>query len=438
MGGEGGAVVSEGRVAEAVGTEFKLTSDGEEEEPGLPRDTAVRGGVGSTDATPTGPGSRGAAAWVRAEREAEDAGETKGPVREGVVEVTAPVVVTETERVVVGVAAVGGVVALSRGDWAARNDEPGVTAAPARDGEGDDDVVKAAVDWMIVGAAEGVGSADLGAVLDGAPWADPGRDRVGEAEVCAVVPGRAEAADDVTGVEDADCDVDCVEEEGCVVGVDCVEEDDRVVGVDCVEEDDRVVGVDCVEEDDRVVGVDCVEEGCVVGVGCVDEEDRVEEGCVVGVDCVEGVTCVDEEDRVEGVDCVEGAADAVLGRTGDGDEGVAMTESLARPCAEPGRAEIAEVVVVCAPLVRARVGDAEPGLVGVVVAVVTARIGCDPVDTEVVSAEPDLEEREGLPWPADPTAALAELGRVAWAGEASDIVEVVVSSDEGSAEPGAV
>ena len=29
MGGEGGAVVSEGWVAEAVGTEFKLTSDGD-------------------------------------------------------------------------------------------------------------------------------------------------------------------------------------------------------------------------------------------------------------------------------------------------------------------------------------------------------------------------------------------------------------------------
>ena len=92
MGGEGGAVVSEGRVAEAVGTEVKLTSDGEEEEPGLPRDIAVRGGVGSIDATPTGPGSRGAATWFWAEREAEDAGETKGPMREGVVEVTAPVV----------------------------------------------------------------------------------------------------------------------------------------------------------------------------------------------------------------------------------------------------------------------------------------------------------------------------------------------------------
>ena len=149
MGGEGGAVVSEGRVAEAVGTEFKLTSDGEEEA----HDEAVRGGVGSIDATPNGPGPRSAAAWVRAEQEAEDAGETKGLVREGVVEVTAPVVVTETERVVVGVAAVGGVVALSRGDWAARNDEPGVTAALARDGEDDDDIVKAAVVWIDPGVA---------------------------------------------------------------------------------------------------------------------------------------------------------------------------------------------------------------------------------------------------------------------------------------------
>ena len=50
-------------------------------------------------------------------------------------------------------AAVGGVVALSRGDWAARNDEPGVTAALARDGESDDDVVKAAVDWIDLGVA---------------------------------------------------------------------------------------------------------------------------------------------------------------------------------------------------------------------------------------------------------------------------------------------
>ena len=63
-------------------------------------------------------------------------------------EVTAPVVVTETEWVAVGMAAVGGVVALSRGDWAARNNEPGVTAALARDGEGDDDIVKAAVVWI--------------------------------------------------------------------------------------------------------------------------------------------------------------------------------------------------------------------------------------------------------------------------------------------------
>ena len=132
---------------------------------GLPHDAAVRGGVGSTDATPTGPGSRGAAAWIRAEREAEDAEETKGPVQEGVVEVTAPVVVTETERVVVGVAAVGGVVALSPGDWAARNDEPGVTAALARDGEGDDDVVKAAVDWIDPGVAGMVGGGTVSAAI---------------------------------------------------------------------------------------------------------------------------------------------------------------------------------------------------------------------------------------------------------------------------------
>ena len=136
--------------------EFKLTSDGEEEEPGLPRDTAVRGGVGSLDATPTGPGSRGAAAWVRAEREAEDAGETKGPVREGVAEVTAPVVVTETKWVVVGVAAVGSVVALSRGDWAARNDEPGVTAALACDGE---------VVWIDPGMAGVAGVGTVGAAV---------------------------------------------------------------------------------------------------------------------------------------------------------------------------------------------------------------------------------------------------------------------------------
>ena len=86
-------------------------------------------------------------------------------------EVTAPVVVTETERVVVGVAAVGGVVALSRGDWAARNDEPGVTAALACDGEGDDDIIKAAVVWInpgvasvagVAGVAEGVWQAWLG------------------------------------------------------------------------------------------------------------------------------------------------------------------------------------------------------------------------------------------------------------------------------------
>ena len=165
MGGEGGAVVSEGWVVEVVGTEFKLTSDGEEEEPGLPRDTTVRGGVGSTNATPTGPGSRGAAAWVRAEREVEDTGETKGPVQEGVVVVTAPVVVTETEQVVVGVAAVGGVVALSPGDWAARNDEPGVTAALARDREGDNDVVKAAVDWIDPGVAGVAGGGTVSAAV---------------------------------------------------------------------------------------------------------------------------------------------------------------------------------------------------------------------------------------------------------------------------------
>ena len=80
-------------------------------------------------------------------------------------EVTAPVVVTETERVVVGVAAVGGVVALSRGDWAARNDEPGVTAALARDGEGDDDVVKTAVDWIDPGVAGMVGGGTVSAAI---------------------------------------------------------------------------------------------------------------------------------------------------------------------------------------------------------------------------------------------------------------------------------
>eukprot|EP00731_Ephydatia_muelleri_P026524 Em0018g624a len=110
-------------------------------------------------------GSRGAAAWVRAEREAEDTGETKGPVQEGVVEITAPVVVTETEQVVVGVAAVGCVVALSRGDWAACNDEPGVTAALARDGEGDDDVIKAAIDWIDPGVAGVAGGGTVGAAV---------------------------------------------------------------------------------------------------------------------------------------------------------------------------------------------------------------------------------------------------------------------------------
>lgn len=47
-------MVSEDRVVGVAGAEFKLSSDGAEEEAGPPRDAAIREGAGSTAvATPT-------------------------------------------------------------------------------------------------------------------------------------------------------------------------------------------------------------------------------------------------------------------------------------------------------------------------------------------------------------------------------------------------
>lgn len=136
---------------------FKVSKDGAEEEAGLLREAAVREGFGSTEATPTSPGGGVAAAeGVGVVCEAEGAGETSGPVRDGVVEVTAGAVVWETDlEVEVGVTTVGAVVAPSREGRVVRAEELGDTAAVVRGVEEEEVVVVTAeVGWTGTADAE--------------------------------------------------------------------------------------------------------------------------------------------------------------------------------------------------------------------------------------------------------------------------------------------
>ena len=160
VGGEGGAVVKTGWMAEelapalALDTLCRAGSDGADEEAELLRDIAVREGVESTEVVPN------VLPDVCTERGVDRAGETRGPVREGVVEVIAAVVVTEIERVAAGdETTVGDPVALCREDGAPCAGEPGVRAAVVRDDV--TVVVDGKLDWMgpVTAKVEGTGDA---------------------------------------------------------------------------------------------------------------------------------------------------------------------------------------------------------------------------------------------------------------------------------------